>query len=54
MENTVVSRVDQPKVLVSSTGAFVAVFFLAWWRSSLSWARAVRSSRRGGRRRSRY
>src|SRR5881394_1650437 len=31
MENTVISRVDQPKVLpVSGTGAFVAVFFLAW------------------------
>ena len=31
MENTVISRVDQPKVLpVSSTGAFVAAFFLAW------------------------
>jgi len=31
MENTVVSRADQPKVLaVSGTGAFVAVFFLAW------------------------
>jgi len=48
MENTVVSRVDQPKVLVSSTGAFVAVFFLAWLRSSLYLARRVRSSRRGG------
>jgi hypothetical protein len=31
MENTVISHVDQPKVLtVSGTGAFVAVFFLAW------------------------
>src|SRR5712691_8741146 len=31
MENTVISRVDQPKVLaVSGTGAFVAVSFLAW------------------------
>src|SRR5258708_22355837 len=31
MKNTVLSRVNQPKVLaVSSTGAFVAVFFLAW------------------------
>src|SRR5712671_1415622 len=31
MENTVISRVDQPKGLaVSGTGAFVAVFFLAW------------------------
>jgi hypothetical protein len=31
MENTVISRIDQPKVLaVSGTGAFVAVFFLAW------------------------
>jgi hypothetical protein len=30
MENAVISRVDQPKVLaVSGTGAFVAVFFLA-------------------------
>ena len=31
MENTVISRVDQSKVLaVSGTGASVAVFFLAW------------------------
>ena len=31
MENILVSRVDQPKVpTVSGTGAFVAVFFLAW------------------------
>jgi hypothetical protein len=31
MENTVVSRVDQSRVpAVSSTGAFVAAFFLAW------------------------
>jgi len=31
MENTVMSRVDQPKVLaVSGTGAFIAAFFLAW------------------------
>ena len=31
MENTVISRVDQPKVLaVSGIGAFVAGFFLAW------------------------
>ncbi len=31
MENAVISRVDQPKVpAVSGTGAFVAVFFLAW------------------------
>src|SRR6202162_3834111 len=31
MENTVLSRVDQPKVPAdSATGAFVAVFFLAW------------------------
>ena len=31
MENTVLSRVEQPKVpAVSGTGAFVAVFFLAW------------------------
>jgi len=31
MENTVMSRVDQPKVpAVSSTGTFAAVFFLAW------------------------
>src|SRR4030088_2673849 len=31
MENPVISRVVQPKVLaVSGTGAFVAVFFLAW------------------------
>jgi hypothetical protein len=31
MENTIISRVDQPKVpAVSATGAFVAVFFLAW------------------------
>ena len=31
MENTVISRVDQPKVpAVSGTGTFVAVFFLAW------------------------
>jgi hypothetical protein len=31
MENTIISRVDQPKVpSVSATGAFVAVFFLAW------------------------
>ena len=31
MENTVISRVDRHKVLaVSGTGAFVAVFFLAW------------------------
>src|SRR6202158_5147318 len=31
MENTVISRVDQPKVpAVSGTGAFVAVFFLTW------------------------
>lgn len=31
MENTVTSRVDQPKVpAVSGIGAFVAVFFLAW------------------------
>ena len=31
MENTVVSHVNQPKVLsASGTGAFVAVFFLAW------------------------
>jgi hypothetical protein len=31
MENTVVSRVYQPKILaVSSTGAFITVFFLAW------------------------
>ena len=31
MENTVISRLDQPKVpAVSATGAFVAVFFLAW------------------------
>jgi hypothetical protein len=31
MENTVISRVDQGKGLaVSGTGAFVAVFFLAW------------------------
>jgi hypothetical protein len=32
MQNTVISRVDQPEVpAVSSTGAFVAVFFLAWF-----------------------
>src|SRR6202162_3756857 len=31
MENTVIWRVDQPKVpAVFGTGAFVAVFFLAW------------------------
>jgi len=31
MENTLVSRVDQPRVpQVSGTGALVAVFFLAW------------------------
>jgi hypothetical protein len=31
MENTVMSRVDQPGVpAVSGTGAFVAAFFLAW------------------------
>ena len=31
MANTVISYVDQPKVpAVSGTGAFVAVFFLAW------------------------
>jgi hypothetical protein len=31
MANTVLSRVDQPKVpAVSGTGAFVAAFFLAW------------------------
>src|SRR6478736_5136211 len=31
MENTLVSRADQPRVpAVSGTGAFVAVFFLAW------------------------
>ncbi|HEY2121772.1 MAG TPA: hypothetical protein VGH37_21500 [Candidatus Acidoferrum sp.] len=31
MENTVISHVDQPKIpAVSATGAFVAVFFLAW------------------------
>ena len=31
MENTIISRVDQPKVpAVSGTGAFVAAFFLAW------------------------
>jgi hypothetical protein len=31
MANTVISRVDQPKVpAVSSIGTFVAVFFLAW------------------------
>jgi hypothetical protein len=31
MENTVLSRVDQPNVpAVSGTGTFVAVFFLAW------------------------
>jgi len=31
MENTVMSRVDQPKVLaVSGTGAFIAAFFLTW------------------------
>jgi hypothetical protein len=31
MQNTVLSRVDQPKVpAVSGTGTFVAVFFLAW------------------------
>src|ERR1700730_17151858 len=31
MKNTVISLVNQPKILaVSSTGAFVAVFFLAW------------------------
>src|ERR1700694_5378710 len=32
MENTVLSHVDQPRVpAVSSTGAFVAVFFFAWF-----------------------
>jgi hypothetical protein len=32
MENTMVSHVDQPKVpMVSGTGAFVAIFFLAWF-----------------------
>jgi len=31
MENTVISHVDQPQVpAVSATGAFIAVFFLAW------------------------
>jgi len=31
MENTVISRVDQPRVpAVSATSAFVAVFFLVW------------------------
>jgi hypothetical protein len=31
MANTVISRVDQPNVpAVSGTGAFVALFFLAW------------------------
>lgn len=31
MANTIISRVDQPKVpMVSSTGGFVAAFFLAW------------------------
>jgi hypothetical protein len=31
MENTIISRIDQPKVpAVSATGAFVAFFFLAW------------------------
>ena len=31
MANTVLSRVDQPKVpAVSGIGTFVAVFFLAW------------------------
>jgi len=31
MENTVISRVDQPKALaVSGAGAYVATFFLAW------------------------
>ncbi|HXA77637.1 MAG TPA: hypothetical protein VNV41_10950, partial [Candidatus Acidoferrales bacterium] len=31
MENTVISHVDQPKILTASgTGALVAVFFLAW------------------------
>jgi hypothetical protein len=32
MDNTVISRVDQPKVsAVSRTDDFVAVFFLAWF-----------------------
>ena len=31
MDNTIISRVDQPKALaVSGTGAYVATFFLAW------------------------
>jgi hypothetical protein len=31
MENTIVPRIDQPKVpAVSATAAFVAFFFLAW------------------------
>jgi hypothetical protein len=31
MENTIISRIDQPKVpAVSATGAFVAFFFLTW------------------------
>ena len=31
MENVVVSHVDEPRIpAVSGTGAFVAIFFLAW------------------------
>jgi hypothetical protein len=55
MENVVVSHVDEPRIpTVSGTGAFVAIFFWLGWRSSLSLALAVCSSRRAGRRRSHY
>jgi hypothetical protein len=55
MENTVVSRVDQPGVsAVSTTGAFVAAFFLTWLALIVVLGARVCSSRRGGRRRLRY
>ena len=54
MENTVISRVDQPKVLSAFRHRrFRRRLFLAWLAAHLmSLAHAVGSSRRGERRRS--
>jgi hypothetical protein len=55
MENTIISRIDQPKVpAVSATGALVAFFFLAWLALIFVLGAHGVLSRRAGRHRSHY